>query len=158
MVKRPTFRSETNRIRVASKGVKRISAKNLSSAPFSHYGVTGSLGNSSSSKVDSSPMLNSSFLAPKSIDNELFLTSQPPNFHSPLHPSSIGQLTEASYPANLAPPWKKYPTAVGPNPVKSPLGPSEATIFLPADSSESRASAGSIWIRVLTTSIAGASV
>jgi len=62
--------------------------------------------------------------------------------------------TDASYPANLAPPWKKYPTAVGPNPVKSPLVPSDATIFRPADKSESRASAGSIWIRVLTTSMA----
>jgi hypothetical protein len=118
-----------------------------------------SLGNSSSPKVNSSPMLNSSFLTPKSVNNELFLPYQHSNstsstsFHHHRRPAQ-GSRTEASYPANLAPPWKKYPTAVGPKPVKSPLGPSDATIFLPADSSESRASAGSIWIRVLTTSMA----
>lgn len=62
--------------------------------------------------------------------------------------------TAASYPANLTPPWKKYPTAVGPNPVSKPLVPSAATILRPAVSNELRARAGSIWIRVLTTSIA----
>ena len=78
-------------------------------------------------------------------------------FHRPMYngASELCKLhTDASYPANLAPPWKKYPTAVGPNPVKRPLVPSDATIFRPADRSESRASAGSIWIRVLTTSMA----
>lgn len=64
------------------------------------------------------------------------------------------RLTAASYPANLAPPWNRYPTAVGPKPVKRPFVPSAATIFLPATRSELPFNAGSIWIRVLTTSIA----
>jgi len=97
-------------------------------------------------------MLNSSLLTSKRIDNQFFLLYQLLTSFSPSQYPE--RRTLASYPANFAPPWKKYPTAVGPNPVKSPLVPSEATIFLPADKSESLASAGSIWILVLTTSIA----
>lgn len=37
-----------------------------------------------------------------------------------------------SYPLNFAPPWTRYPTAVGPKPVNSPLPPSAATILRPA--------------------------
>jgi len=79
---------------------------------------------------------------------------------------------------NLPPPWTRYPTAVGPNlsekererdqlelsaaielsvfayPVKSPPVPSAATIDRPAWSMDFRASAGSIWILVLMTSMA----